>query len=1193
MLSKLKPKKLSTRLMLISFISGLIPILIFGVLIQVYGSKIHREVTATISQLGTEEWQRTEKVLWGLAEESIRRKTVSVSSQIEHYLKTHPARTLKDLQQSDEFRQIAVQPVGKTGFTSVGETASGIIRFHQDRSIENQDPRRLSEEFAVAWTVMETTSWGKPSNGYYTWERPDGKMDQKYLYAIPLERKTADGVQMNVIASAYINELVGPIEAVRDIRGNSDHHLRITVDRIVRSFMGVGMLIMGIGLLIVLAAACWAGTYFSKVIVRLKEATKEVNDGNFDVRVDSSVTGEAGELVQDFNAMVAKLSSTTVSKELLEESEYRFRTLAETTSSGILIYRDDLFVYANPAALRIVGSSYEEITKMHFWEIAHDDYRDLFREAGHIRPDGDKASRAIHEMRLVDKGPDGKWVDASIGVMELEGRPAGIVTIFDITERKKAQSELRESEERYRVAIENSNDAVSMITGDTHAYVNRQYLEVFGYDTMEEVMDQPVSMMVHPEDRERVGEINRLRQLGDPVPSRYVFRGIRKNGDIISLEVSAANIAYGGQSVSLAYLRDITERIRAEQALEAERRKFRLLIDRAPFGMVMVGEDNTFRYINPKFQELFGYGLDDIPDAAGWFRNAFPQAEYRHLAKLSWPKDEAAARTGERTPVALSVACKDGSSKMVNFKSIRLETGDFLVTCEDITEVVRAEDALRESEEEYRNIIESSLVGIFIMQDNAFRFVNHKFCEIHNITSEQAMSEGGPFHMIHPEDADVVNEFLQKKEEDFPKSHEFEFRIIVGDGDTRTLKVLESRSSYKRRPAVVGTVLDISKEKILERQLLQSQKLETVGRLAGGIAHDFNNMLNIILGNAQLAKTFVPEDHRVFDYCTSIERAVFRAAEFVKQLLAFSRRQLLELKVVDMNDTLRNFAKMVDRVIGENIDMRVITARTLPPVKVDVGQIDQILLNLVINARDSMAQGGEILMETHERALSEEYCRFNPDAKPGNYVVLSITDTGMGMDQETLDKIFEPFFSGKGMGTGLGLSVVYGIVQQHSGFINVYSEIGKGTTFKIYLPSASEDVVREAPSSHQARKVGGETVLVVEDEDPLRNIAAEVLETIGYRVITAADGEEAIDIFKERCGEIDLALIDVVMPKLGGKETYEAMKQIKPSIRALFMTGYSLNGIHTNFILQQGIDAIQKPYSFEDLARKIRDILDR
>ena len=297
-------------------------------------------------------------------------------------------------------------------------------------------------------------------------------------------QETADGTALSVVASAYVNEFIHPIEAVRDIQEDAEHALRITIKSLLGSFMAMGMVIMALGVLFTLVVARWSGAYFSRAIVALGTATKEVNQGNFAVKVESSVSGEVGDLVRNFNAMAATLASTTVSKERLEESEYKFRTLAETTSSGILIFRDLLLVYANPAAQRITGLSSTTIGSLRFWEIAHSDYQQTLKDAWSEQSSGAPARHGSTEIRLADGEGGEKWAEASIGAMVLDGISSGIITISDVTERKQARSRLSESEERYRVAIENSGDAVAIIQGDLHVYVNRKYLELYGYDRL-------------------------------------------------------------------------------------------------------------------------------------------------------------------------------------------------------------------------------------------------------------------------------------------------------------------------------------------------------------------------------------------------------------------------------------------------------------------------------------------------------------------------------------------------------------------------------------------------------------------------------------------------------------------------------------------------------------------------------------
>jgi nitrogen-specific signal transduction histidine kinase/CheY-like chemotaxis protein len=408
----------------------------------------------------------------------------------------------------------------------------------------------------------------------------------------------------------------------------------------------------------------------------------------------------------------------------------------------------------------------------------------------------------------------------------------------------------------------------------------------------------------------------------------------------------------------------------------------------------------------------------------------------------------------------------------------------------------------------------------------------------------------------------------------------------------RTIKAISSATLYKGKPAIMGTLLDVSKERALEEQLIQSQKLETIGRLTGGIAHDFNNMLGVILGNTQLAMMNLSPDNTATGFCSEVEKATHRAAEFTHQLLAFSRRQVLEMKTVDLNDILANFERMVQHIIGESIEMRISCKTGLPLIKADSAQINQILLNLMVNAREAMPDGGKLNIETDVLYVDEKRTPLFVDAPHGYHVVISIADTGIGMDKEMLTKIYEPFFTTKSHGTGLGLSVVYGIVKQHSGFIDVQSQSGKGTTFKIYFPSAEEvDMVVQKKQSFVM--TGNETVLIIEDDDEFRKVESAILEKLGYTVYMASDGVEGIEIFKAKNNEISLVVLDLIMPKMNGWEILSEMRKIKPAIPSLFVTGYGLDGAYMKYIPEEGIDILQKPFSFDALSQKVREIIDR
>jgi nitrogen-specific signal transduction histidine kinase/CheY-like chemotaxis protein len=400
----------------------------------------------------------------------------------------------------------------------------------------------------------------------------------------------------------------------------------------------------------------------------------------------------------------------------------------------------------------------------------------------------------------------------------------------------------------------------------------------------------------------------------------------------------------------------------------------------------------------------------------------------------------------------------------------------------------------------------------------------------------------------------------------------------------------------EKHRTIVIILNDVSERKRMEAQFLQAQKMEAVGQLAGGIAHDFNNLLTIIKGYSQLSLMELKESDPLKRNIEEIRKAADRASDLTRQLLAFSRRQILEMKVLDLNSIVRDVDEMLLRIIGEDIELVTLLAGDLGRVKTDRGEIEQVIMNLAVNARDAMPDGGKLTIETANAELDEAYARVHVAVTPGRYVMLSFSDTGVGMTPEVRGRVFEPFFTTKEKvkGTGLGLSTVYGIVKQSGGNIWVYSEPGKGTTFKIYLPRVDEpleEVVERVVAGEFPR--GTETILVVEDEDEVREVAVRILSGQGYKVLEATKGIDAFLICTEHDGPIHLLLTDVVMPKMSGRELAETLMSIRPGIKVLYMSGYTDNAIVHHGVLETGVDFIQKPFAVDALARKVRDVLDK
>ncbi len=381
----------------------------------------------------------------------------------------------------------------------------------------------------------------------------------------------------------------------------------------------------------------------------------------------------------------------------------------------------------------------------------------------------------------------------------------------------------------------------------------------------------------------------------------------------------------------------------------------------------------------------------------------------------------------------------------------------------------------------------------------------------------------------------------------------------------------------------------------LQEQLLQAQKIESIGRLAGGVAHDFNNMLGVILGHAELAQEQLDKTQPLFYNLEEIRKAARRSADITRQLLAFARKQTIAPKVIDLNETVDGMLTMLRRLIGEDIHLAWLPGRNLGPVNMDPSQLDQILANLFVNARDAIADTGKVTIETDNAAFDEAYCRVHADFAPGEYVMLAVSDNGSGMDAETMAHLFEPFFTTKemGKGTGLGLATIYGIVKQNSGFINVYSEPGQGTTFKVYLPRHGGNAP-PTPKEDMAGSMahGNETILLVEDEPMILDMTKTMLELHGYKVLPAATPGEAIRLAQEHAGDLHLLMTDVVMPEMNGRDLARNLLSLYPKLKCLFMSGYTANVIAHQGVLDEGVHFIQKPFSINDLAAKIREALD-
>ena len=510
----------------------------------------------------------------------------------------------------------------------------------------------------------------------------------------------------------------------------------------------------------------------------------------------------------------------------------------------------------------------------------------------------------------------------------------------------------------------------------------------------------------------------------------------------------------------------------------------------------------------------------------------------------------------------------------------------------DITERKRAEEALRESEERFRRIVETAEEGIWMIDAaNKTTFANKKMAEMLGYTLE-AMMGVSLFDFMEEEEHALAERNVERRRQGISEEHDFKFRRRDGSPLWALLATSPVLDEAGRYAGALAMVTDITRRRQLQEQFLRAQKMEAVGRLAGGVAHDFNNLLTIITGYSQLLLENLATGDRLRGYAEAISTAGDRAAGLTRQLLAFSRQQVLAPRVLDLNVVVGNVSKMLRRLIGEDIDLVTVEGHGLGRVKADPGQLEQVIMNLAVNARDAMPNGGKLTIETANVELDEEYSRRHYPMTPGSCVMLAISDTGCGMDAETQAHIFEPFFTTKetGKGTGLGLATVYGIVKQSGGYVWVYSEVEQGTTFKIYLPLV-EEALEAAEVKAVAAAGGSETVLLVEDEGEVRSLARRVLEEKGYRVLEAGNGEDALLVAEQHKGPIHLLLTDVVMPGMSGRELGERLTPLRRDMKILYMSGYTDDAILQHDVLGPDTAFLQKPFTPDAIARKLREVL--
>jgi PAS domain S-box-containing protein len=766
-----------------------------------------------------------------------------------------------------------------------------------------------------------------------------------------------------------------------------------------------------------------------------------------------------------------------------------------------------------------------------------------------------------------------------------------------------------DSEARFKVMVERAPEAIVVYDIDLERIVdaNVKAEQLFGCNRDQLLQGGPQRFYASQQpDRKDVAESMNHHNLGAVAGEEVIFeRAVRSaDGRELTCEVRLVTLPYREQRLVRASFIDITERKRSEQVLRDSEKHLKTIFDRSPIAIALLDMQGRLIYSNLLLSDMIGYSNDELlkmnftdftyPEDADIDLHQFNELI---KGKIPWYNMEKryVHKNGNIVWANLSVTI------------IRDENGlpqEIIGMANDITERKQAELELEESRKQYRSLVEGTPDLVTrVDAEGRLLFVNHAAHDIFGLAPQECIGRLA-FDFIHPEDREVTMAAFQNWLNSDVAIFTHKNRQVGIDGRVHHM-AWSIRAEYGKNGKVVGfasTARDITYRKLaeeertsLEGQLLQAQKMESVGRLAGGVAHDFNNMLLVILGHAQIALEQLGPAHPLNGNLNEIRKAAEHSADLTRQLLAFARKQTIAPKVLELNRVVAGMLMMLQRLIGEDIQLTWQPGADLWPVKVDSSQVDQILANLCVNARDAITGVGKITIKTANIRADADYCLARPGLVPGEYVLISVSDNGIGMDKETQAHLFEPFYTTKelGKGTGLGLSTVYGAVKQNNGFIDVYSKPGQGTTFTIYLPRHSDsaghtrDEAEKEPIPH-----GQETVLLVEDEFAILKLATSMLETQGYTVLAAGTPGDATRLARDYSGAIHLLVTDVIMPEMNGLDLAKYLNALYPDLKCLFMSGYTADIIVHQGVLDEGVNFIQKPFSLKDLALEVRKALD-
>jgi PAS domain S-box-containing protein len=897
-----------------------------------------------------------------------------------------------------------------------------------------------------------------------------------------------------------------------------------------------------------------------------------------------------------FLSVINDITERKRAEQVLRQSEERFRATFEQAAVGIAhVALDGRFMRVNRKFADIVGYTRDEVQALSFQVITHPD--DLDSDLALVRQllDGAIATYSM-EKRYVRKDGAPVWINLTKSLVRgPSGEPDYLIAVLEeIEARKHGEAALRESEERHRLASEAAQVGMWFWQVPTDSLVWTPICKkLFGLDPDQEVSYGVFENALHPDDRERTRLVIQ-RSWDERCDYRIEYRALWRDGTVHWLAALGRSYydAKGQVERMMGVVIDIDDRKQAEESLRLQG----AALAAAANAVMITDREGRIVWANDAFSQLTGWSLEECRGQtqrilkSGRYDPLFYEDIWQTiLGGGVWRQEMVNRRKdGELYVEEQTITpVRDERGEITHFVAIKI----------DLAARKRAEAALSRSELRYRTLFDRNLAGVYRSTvDGGVLECNEAFAHICGYASRAEALAGGA-KGLYPTPA-AREAFVERLEaEGVVVNHEFEGRRVDGGAVWLLENAHLVAGDEPAAPRIIeGTLIDITERRRLAAQLLQSQKLEAIGRLAGGVAHDFNNILGVIIGYGELAQRQLGLEHPVRARVDQMVKAAERAAGLTRQLLAFSRQQVMQPSLLDLNAIVADTQRMLGRLIGEDVELVIHAAPDLGTVKADPGQIEQLILNLAVNARDAMLKGGSLTLETANVDVDEDYAAAHPPVTPGRCVMLAVSDTGSGMDQTTQQRIFEPFFTTKpeGQGTGLGLATVYGIVKQSGGYIWVYSEPGRGTTFKVYLPRVDEPA-ETAPRAGLTAETprGDETILLVEDTETLQEVIRETLEERGYTVLLASNGEEALALALARAGPIDLLLTDVVMPKLGGGDLAKLIAARRPEIRVLYMSGYTDGAILQHGVLREGVMLLEKPFTGDKLARAVREALDR